>query len=204
MTVKPKDYSQYADHPRYGRLPNVTGLNPQPGDPAVQLHWNTRMLQVEQRAIPGTAVEADPSKQLRATVPVTHYYDLDTICRDCSRHFIFFAQEQKFWYEELQLPLEADAVRCFDCRRHLRAIADQKQRYECLSHVQPRTVEQNLEMADCCLSLVEQGEFAPSQTQHIRQLLNLIPEDQRSSPEYAELRTRLHHVENNTPSSSTN
>ncbi len=34
-------YADFADHPRYGRWPNVTGLNPGPRDRDVHLHWNT-------------------------------------------------------------------------------------------------------------------------------------------------------------------
>ena len=214
MTAKRKDYSQYADHPRYGRSPNYTGLDPDPNAAGVHIHPNTRIVSAAVLAylkkrlhgwpptpdlgpevVPGTAIAADVSRQVQATVPVTHYYDLDTICRDCGRHFIFFAEEQKFWYEELQLPLEADAVRCCDCRRQIRAITDQKRRYEQLCHAEPRTTEQNLEMADCCLALIEQAIFSPRQTQHVRQLLNRIPEEQRSTGDYQGLRARLAIVE---------
>ena len=216
MPAKRKNYSLYAEHPRYGRSPNYTGLDPDPNAHDVHIHPNTRIMSAaalaylkkllpgwpptpypgqEREVVPGTAIAADASRQIRATVPVTHYYDLDTVCRDCGRHFIFFAEEQKYWYEELQLPLEADAVRCCDCRRQLRAIADQKKRYEVLCQVSNRTVEQNLEMADCCLSLIEQAIFSPRQTQHVRQLLNLIPEERRSDIAYADLRSRLAQVE---------
>ena len=51
------------------------------------------------------------SRQSPAMVPVTHYYDVTRTCRDCDRPFIFFAQEQKHWYEQLGLPLEADCAR---------------------------------------------------------------------------------------------
>ena len=207
-----KDYSQHVDHPRYGRSPRHTGLDPDPNAIDVQLHWNTRIVSTHAltylkrqfgdwpppwhsaagaRVIPGTAIEADVSRQTAATIPVTHYYDLEKVCRDCGRHFLFFAEEQKFWYEELQLPLEADAVRCVECRRQVRVFADQKKRYEHLCHVASRNVEQNLEMAECCLSLVEQAIFHPRQTQHVRELLNLIPEGERFDADYVNLRERL-------------
>jgi hypothetical protein len=108
-----REYDNYVEHPRFGRYPRITGLNPESdfttGKPF--LHWNAT------ERIPNTAVEADLSRQSRATVPVTHYYDVKRTCRDCARPFIFFADEQKHWYEELKLPLEADCVRCVPCRK---------------------------------------------------------------------------------------
>jgi hypothetical protein len=50
-------------------------------------------------------------------------------------------------------------------------------------------------MAECCLSLVEQAIFHPRQIEHIRQLLNLIPEEIRPGPEYTDLRARTEKVE---------
>jgi hypothetical protein len=216
MSDTRKDYSQHVDHPRYGKSPRYTDLDPDPNALGVHLHPNTRLLSAdvraylkrqfgswpsswlgeESRVVPGTAIEADTSRQISRPVQVTHYYDVEKVCRDCGRRFIFFAEEQKYWYEELQFPLESDCVRCCDCRRQLRAIANQKQRYEHLCHVVNRTVEQNLEMAECCLSLVEQVIFHPRQIEHVRQLLNSTPEGLRSSSEYADLRARIGKFEN--------
>ena len=33
-------YQEFVDHPRYGRRPILTGLNPSPFDAEVRLHWN--------------------------------------------------------------------------------------------------------------------------------------------------------------------
>jgi hypothetical protein len=163
-------YAKYVEHPRFGRSPRITGLNPQSdlttGKPF--LHWNAT------NRIPNTAVEADLSRQSRATVPVTHYYDVDRKCRDCGEPFIFFAQEQKHWYEELGLPLEADCVCCVPCRKRQQGIARKRERYEELFHILERTVEENLEMAECCLSLIEEGVFHAGQTQRVRQLLKRV------------------------------
>jgi hypothetical protein len=48
-----------------------------------------------------TAVAADVSRQIFTTMPVTHYFDVKRVCRGCQRPFLFFADEQKHWYEEL-------------------------------------------------------------------------------------------------------
>jgi hypothetical protein len=47
-----------------------------------------------------------------------YYVDLLRDCRDCGRSFLFFAQEQKYWFEELQLQfyVDADCAHCSECR----------------------------------------------------------------------------------------
>lgn len=127
--------TDWVPHPRYGAKPRVTGLDPDPDAPDVQLHYNVNFFterqkadmlryaghvpepRAEQRHIPGTAVVADLSKQKPATLPVTHYYDIEKRCVECSRLFLFFAEEQKHWYEELGFTLDADCVRCAPCRK---------------------------------------------------------------------------------------
>lgn len=166
-------YDDFVEHPRYGRAPRITGLNPQTdlatGHP--YLHWNATA------RIPNTAVEADLSRQSRATVAITHYYDVERTCRDCRRPFIFFALEQKHWYEELGLPLEADCVRCVPCRKRQHGIAAQRERYEELFHVENRSPDEDLEMADCCVALIEAGVFHHRQTERVRALLKRVDVD---------------------------
>jgi hypothetical protein len=184
-------YADYVEHPRFGRYPHVTGLNPESdlttGKPF--LHWNATA------RIPNTAIEADLTRQSRATVPVTHYYDVSRECRDCGRPFIFFAQEQKYWYEDLGLPLEADCVRCVPCRKREHGTAAKRARYEELFHTVERTADENLEMAECCLFLIEEGVFNVRQAQHVRQLLRQA-EAQGGATEAGEaLKTRLDALE---------
>jgi hypothetical protein len=209
---KQPNYSQYVEHPRYGRSPRYTGLHPDRNAPGVHLHWNTEIVSDAIPAhlrstwgewppswysgdqpvcVPDTAIEADPLRQAPRPLPVTHYYDLDVLCRQCRRRFIFFAEEQKLWYEELQLPLESQAVRCTECRKQERWVANQKKRYDTLCSIVDRTPEQSVEMAECCLLLIEQTVFHPKQTQHVRQLLNSVPEDDRQTPRYQALRARV-------------
>lgn len=184
---KTRGFSDHVEHPRYGRGPRVTGLNPETDLAAGKpfLHWNAS------ERIPFTAVEADLSRQSRATVPVTHYYDVKRVCRDCGRPFLFFALEQKHWYEELRLPLEADCVRCVPCRKRQHGIAAKRARYEELFHVAARATDQNLEMAECALSLIEAGEFHARHTQRVRELLNQVDAQGRYAELSAALRRRL-------------
>ena len=220
MERKTDKYADFVEHPRYGRRPHRTGLNPHPRDRNVRLHWNTTThgeVVAEYEAIigqkwphgdlssytprikriPNTAIEADLTRQTAATVPVTHYFDLERTCRDCGRPFIFFAEEQKHWYEELGFGLESDCVRCVECRKHQQGIARQRERYEMLFHVDNRTVDQIIEMADCCLSLIEQGKFTARQCERVRMLLNSIPRDAdiRNRSRYTDLAARCRAAE---------
>lgn len=200
MKRKPDKYAEFADHPRFGRRPNITGLNPDPMRNDVQLHWNTTTHhEVVKRyeavvgkkwphggdmsnysrgdRIPNTAVVADLSRQTHAVVPVTHYFDLERQCWDCKRRFIFFALEQKHWFEELGFTLESDCIRCAACRKLQQGLAQKRELYETLFHVEDRTVEQTLQMVDCCLALIEADVFSPRQLERVRMLLNRIPAD---------------------------
>ncbi|TWT64784.1 zinc-ribbon domain containing protein [Allorhodopirellula solitaria] len=216
MTRKTDKYGQFADHPRYGSRPNVTNSNPSPMDRGVHLHWNatTRKEIVAQyesvtgkrwpyadhsaycelsRRIPNTAIPADLTRQTPAIVAVTHYFDLERRCRDCSRSFIFFAEEQKHWYEQLGFGLDSDCVRCVDCRKTLQGIARQRERYESLFHVPNKTEKQSMEMAEACLSLIEKRVFTRRQTERVRMLLNSIPDDPdaRKPSQYTDLVQRV-------------
>jgi hypothetical protein len=46
MNSRPRmeDFADHVEHPRYGRLPRFTGLDPNPDAPEVHLHWNTGCL----------------------------------------------------------------------------------------------------------------------------------------------------------------
>lgn len=168
------EYTQFVTHPRYGQRPRITGLNPETdygGD--VFLHWHSS----KECRIPNTAIPADLSRQSPATVPVTHYFDIKRQCRDCGRPFIFFAEEQKYWYEELGFALESDCVRCVVCRKKQQGIEHKRERYEELFHVSDRTIEQNLETVDCCLWLVEAAVFHKRQLQHMRMILKKLPSE---------------------------
>jgi putative zinc ribbon protein len=190
-TLDPDDpYADFVPHPRYGRRPRITGLDPKPDDLGrVFLHWHSP---AESR-IPNTAIAADLSRQPRATVAVTHYFDAKRRCRDCRRPFLFFAEEQKYWYEELGFALESDCVRCIDCRRRQRGLEQKRERYAELLHVPDRTTEQNLEWADCCLTLVEADVFPVRPLERVQSVLKRISAelDRDTRDRLEELRARV-------------
>lgn len=190
MKRKPDEYATYIKHPRYGRGPRITGLNLETvygGD--VFIHWHSS----KECRIPNTAITADLTKQTPATVSVTHYYDVKRKCVDCGKGFIFFAEEQKHWYEELGFGLDSDCVRCDVCRKRQQGLARKRERYEELFHVSDRSTDENLEMAACCLSLIEASMFHNRQTERVRMLLNRISAECefKSRKQFNELRVRL-------------
>lgn len=220
MNSNPDKYAAYVDHPRYGRGPRYTGLNPDHRAPDVSLHWNsTSISEIAERyraitgqtfsfalgwynsgtpaRIPGTAIIANLARQSAATVQVTHYFDLERQCRDCGNPFIFFADEQKYWYEELGFGLDSDCVRCVACRKRRQMIAQWLKRYEELFHMAVRSNQETLEMAECCLSLIEASVFTPKQLQRVRGLLKRVAgdADQSHQEQYNGLLIRVRQIE---------
>ncbi|MHC5026153.1 MAG: zinc-ribbon domain containing protein [Planctomycetota bacterium] len=205
-------YADYVDHPRYGRAPRWTGLDPDPDAPDVTFN-NAPLTEKGRREcekalgitlppldstthlIRGTAVVAGPKLDTVSCCPPSHYADLDCACIDCTRRFIFFADEQRFWYEELGFPIEAFAVRCHECRRAARGLVRARARYEELYHHENRNRGDSLEMAECCLDLMEAGVFSYRQRERVRQLLNTLPADERGDRRPSAIEERLHAYE---------
>jgi hypothetical protein len=211
MARKTDKYRRFVEHPRYGRRPNITGLNPNPNDPGVFLHWNAvtpeeftalfqsvpgrlwpygdfRAYYNRTKRIPNTAIAANLGRQSQVTFPVTHYFDLERKCRNCNRPFIFFADEQLYWYDHLGFVLQSDCIHCLECRS---GIAHQREIYGSLFLVSEKTDQEALGFADSCLSLIEHDVFArrDKSIEQFRLLLALIPDDavRRNPTWYLEL-----------------
>ena len=171
------DYSGYLEHPRYGRVPRITGINPSDAkySEGVFFHWHSR----EGVRIPNTAIVANIDKQAPATIHVTHYFDSRRVCRKCGAHFIFFAREQQYWYEELGFPLESDLVDCINCRRHEHRLRKSRQEYERLLKKEERSTEDTLSMIENGVYLVEENIFSKKLLSKLRGFiyaLKSIPE----------------------------
>lgn len=143
---------------------------PKAGEAWVKFHWYSS----RESRIPNTAIEADISKQTITTMGVTHYFDELRTCQECDARFIFFAAEQKHWYEDLGFSLEANCIHCIHCRKKRQAIAQMRERYEQLFHVSSPSDAERLEIAECCLGLIEAGVFSPRKTEHVRAQLNRV------------------------------
>jgi hypothetical protein len=194
MTRRDDHYTSFVEHPRYGKRPILTGLNPPECPGTTFFHWHSP----KTCRIAGTALKADTTRQLKATYQVSHYFDVERICKSCGRGFIFFAQEQKHWYEELGFGLDADCKRCCACRKKLQFIARKRKRYEELFHDSARGLDEDRELIDCCLTLIEEAVFHPRQTEHVRMLLNRMPAERRSDSVVVEFTQRLHDIEKRT------
>jgi hypothetical protein len=142
--------------------------------------------------VPGTALAADVSRQRKATVPVTHYCDARRRCRQCARPFLFFAEEQKHWYEALGFPLEADCLECVACRKHERQLRAARQKYEALLAETSRSEAQTLNLVGCAVLLVESGVFSVKALPGLRRLLQPLL---AAATAHAEARTLLVRIE---------
>lgn len=192
--------TQYAEHPRYGYEPRMTGLdidtNKNKKSSVVHLHW----FSTAETRIKGTAILANRHKQVDDFFRFTHYYDEKRQCEDCQKPFIFYAQEQKYWYEVLRFPSVADCICCVACRKKRRAISWYHRRYGELSQLNKRSSEENIEMAACGLFLIEKKFFGDRVIQRMRMLLNSISKtpNPRLSPrlkkQYLQLRERVRTV----------
>lgn len=167
------EYADYVEHPRYGRSPRWTGSNPHTDYGRVFLHWHSP----RECRIPDTAIAANVARQAASTVGVTHYYDVKRRCRDCGRPFIFFAEEQRHWYEVLDFGLDSDCVRCVDCRKAQRDTTHVRERYVHLLAQSNRTDKETLELIDCALTLMERDVFGRRTLERVRHLLNAFPSD---------------------------
>jgi hypothetical protein len=163
------DNKKFVPHPRYGQGPRITGLNPQNNfvSGAVFLHWHSG----DDTRVPNTAIAADTSRQRKPTIPVTHYFDSRRACVDCGRSFLFFAAEQKYWYEVLGFPLESNCIRCVPCRKQQRGLEAQRQRYEELFSIDPRSPDEEVEFVECSLALVAAGIFGRRVLERVRSIL---------------------------------
>lgn len=202
----PRRRSYYVKHPRYGNQPRVTGLNVD--KQAIEVH--VRAYTEEELAslfkagglhgvdpahvgflIPGTAIVADPSRQHGSSMLNSHYYDIERKCRDCSRPFLFFAEEQRHWYEELGFPVDADCIRCHPCRRACQDLDWIVQRYEKLLQLKEPSPDMQAELADHRISLVHAGRFHVRQLEQVRAFLSRHPDHPKSD----DIRRRLATIE---------
>lgn len=155
--------------------------------------------------IPNTAIEADGSKQRCAAdgdsygrgISIRYYFDLRRVCRDCGRKFIFFAEEQRYWYEERGFPLEVDCIRCHECRRVQRGLEAALKRYREFVVLPEPTPSQLIELVATSLDLIAGGAFSPHPRtfSRIRMWLNRLAKSATHEAQRVELVHRLETLE---------
>jgi hypothetical protein len=190
MKIPPSEFADYVPHPRFGRGPRWTGLDPAATpDASVYLHWHSG----PGVRVPGTAVVANVAAQGPVTLNVTHYFDARRVCRACKRPFLFFAEEQRYWYEELGFPLEADCMECVPCRKAAQQLQATQKRYEALLVLPARTAAETLALVECGATLVEAAVFSPKALPRLRGFLKplLTDADAAHRAQAAALRERI-------------
>lgn len=95
-------------HPVYGPAPHRTG-EPLPASVLVGAHFDAIIF--PQSATP-VGVQLRPARFWRSSC----YVDELRQCSQCETLYIFFAAEQRYWYEELGIPVDERPVDCYSCR----------------------------------------------------------------------------------------
>lgn len=111
-------------HPKYGAEVIPSGYNFDPNE-VREGFWMYRSRIV----FPESAIPANIDKQNFATFPREYYVDMLKQCRVCQRHFLFFAEEQKYWFETLGFFVDADCVLCPECRASNQELKRRIRRY---------------------------------------------------------------------------
>jgi len=64
-------------------------------------------------------VKADPSKQAanNSYDPPTEYNDFEFACADCGKVEVWWAEQQRIYYEEWKKPIYHQPKRCRSCRK---------------------------------------------------------------------------------------
>jgi hypothetical protein len=78
---------------------------------------------------PDSAIPADVSRQNYSVVPRACYVDILKTCHRCDRQFIFFAREQRYWYEDLGFWVDAQCIHCPECRQWRHRLRRAHQRF---------------------------------------------------------------------------
>jgi len=145
-------YKEYVVHPRYGDKPMYSGNN-YSRDEIINSFWSYRRDKIFQE----TAIPANISNQNYSICPRKLYVDIEKSCRQCKRPFLFFAMEQKYWYEDLHFYVDADCVKCVECRKKEQSIKFLMIEYENLLKNNDRTNEQTKRLKQVALKLFQVG-----------------------------------------------
>jgi len=149
---KKKSKRAYINHPRYGGAPIQSEYKFLKED-IDHAHWHYTQV----KYFPKTAIPADIEKQNYSTFPREIYVDIEVLCDVCNHPFLFFALEQKYWFETLGFYIDAHCTRCTNCRAKDREIKNMKKTYQNLVNKQNRTSEENKMLKQASLELYMRG-----------------------------------------------
>jgi len=142
----------YVTHPRYGNVP-MHQQRIYSDDDIKNSYWGYKFVTFFRES----AILADISKQNYTTFPRGLYVDIEMRCVECNREFIFYALEQKYWYEILGFYIDTDCTKCIDCRNNEKKIKEKKSKYEVLITKKGRTLLEIKELKEISFELFEIG-----------------------------------------------
>lgn len=152
------------EHPRYGAAPIRSRENYNEWQ-VRDAFWQYGALTHDRKILfPETAIRADLTRQNYCCSPRYLYVDMAKVCRKCGRWFIFFALEQKYWFEDLGFFVDADCVHCQDCRHEEHVLKDRIARYDALRGQAEKTVEEWAELGQIADTLWEAGYIRKPET----------------------------------------
>jgi hypothetical protein len=123
---------RFVDHPRYGDQP-IRSSESYSLDEIRRSFWRYSESPYDRKIIfPETAIRAETHKQNYTCFPRWLYVDIARRCRKCGQWFIFFALEQKHWFETLGFYVDADCVHCQNCRHAEHELREMVRRYGAL------------------------------------------------------------------------
>jgi len=153
MSSKRKSMQKpYVVHPRYGDKPTCSGES-HSVEEILSSHWSYR----RESIFPESAIAADTTKQNYSLYPRTIYVDIEKRCAACGRWFIFFAKEQKYWFESLGFYIDADCAKCIDCRKKEQEVRVQMNQYAQLVKKKDLTEEEVRSLKRVALELFQKG-----------------------------------------------
>lgn len=81
-------------------------------------HWGGMQWACNRCIREGRAIEGKPWLQTFCDhPPYLAYFDKAYTCTDCREQFVFAAQEQQYWFEQLKFWVQAYPAQCLECRR---------------------------------------------------------------------------------------
>lgn len=129
----------YVPHPRYGSQPIISD-HVYSKNEIDRAHWRYAGLSY----FAETAIPAETEKQNYADYSRKLYVDIEETCKSCQREFIFFALEQKYWFEELKFWVDSHCIKCINCRKRDFEIKQMQIKYSNLISKIDRTAEETL------------------------------------------------------------
>jgi len=138
-----------------------------------------------ERIYPESAILADATRQNHSVFPRKYYVDIQKTCRDCKRPFIFFALEQKYWYETLGFYVDSDCVRCPECRKNDQHAKRHREVLSKYMNAPPTKSRALIALLEAGVYLWKSGEL--KNTHSLRKLRNLAHAEAKTHPVREEL-----------------